>query len=102
MPTRLCGRVACPHVAEGRGYCREHASQQRKWTRSPNDAFYSSTAWKMSREAQLFAFPLCEYRLEDGTTCDVVADSVHHRLPIEDGGGKRGPPKPPRVRPAPH
>jgi hypothetical protein len=97
MPTRLCGRAGCPNVTEVRGYCREHASEQRKWTRSPNDAFYSSKAWKMSRGAQLFAHPLCEYQLDDGTASDAIADSVHHRIPIEDGGAKARPGQP-RVR----
>jgi 5-methylcytosine-specific restriction endonuclease McrA len=45
----------------------------------------------MSRGAQLFAFPLCQYQLEDGTVCETIADSVHHRIPIEDGGARRDP-----------
>jgi hypothetical protein len=30
--------------------------------------------WKMTARAQLFAHPLCQYRLEDGSECGVVAD----------------------------
>ena len=45
----------------------------------------------MSRRAQLLAEPFCEYPLPDGTTCGMLADSVHHRTPIEDGGAKRDP-----------
>jgi 5-methylcytosine-specific restriction enzyme A len=59
--------------------------------RSINDAFYSSRAWKSSRRSFLFDHPLCQYVLEDGTQCGEVADSVHHVIPIEDGGPKRDP-----------
>ena len=90
-PTRLCGAPGCPNEAVVRGKCRVHASEQRKANRSPNDAFYSSKAWKMSRRQQLFRQPLCQFLLDDGTTCGRIADSVHHRLPIEDGGARRDP-----------
>ena len=91
MPIRLCLEPRCPNPVVVRGRCREHASQQRKWTRSVNDAFYGSKAWKMSREAQLFAHPLCQFVLDDGTECATIADSVHHRTPIEEGGARRDP-----------
>jgi 5-methylcytosine-specific restriction endonuclease McrA len=74
-----------------RGYCREHASQQRKWNRSVNDPFYGSKSWKMSRRDQLFRFPLCQCKFPDGSECAEMADSVHHIVPIEDGGAKRDP-----------
>jgi hypothetical protein len=83
--------AGCPNVAEARGRCRQHATHERKAHRSVNDAFYGSKAWKMSRAAQLFAHPLCQYQLEDRTTCDANADSVHHRIPIEEGGARRDP-----------
>ena len=56
----------------------------RKRTRSPNDAFYSSLAWRVSRKAFLFDHPLCDL-------CGDVASDVHHRVPIEEGGAKRDP-----------
>ena len=91
MPKRMCSRPGCPGFAEVRGYCRTHATEQRKYNRSPNDAFYSSRPWKMSRRKQLHDHPLCQYQLEDGTLCDRVADSVHHVVPIENGGARRDP-----------
>jgi 5-methylcytosine-specific restriction endonuclease McrA len=38
----------------------------------------------MSRREQLSREPLC-------AKCGQVADTVHHRKPIEDGGAKRDP-----------
>ena len=45
----------------------------------------------MARRQQLFQHPLCQYRLEDGTECGLVADSVHHIVELEDGGAPREP-----------
>ena len=91
MPTRLCLDPRCPDKAEIRGRCRQHASEQRKQTRSVNDSFYGSKAWKMTRRAKLFADPLCQYVMPDGSLCGYIADSVHHVLPIEEGGARRDP-----------
>ena len=91
MPTRLCDHAGCPNRAEIRGKCREHAAEQREQTRSVNRAFYDSKAWRISRRKQLHDHPLCQYQLEDGTECGAIADSVHHRTPIEDGGARRDP-----------
>jgi 5-methylcytosine-specific restriction endonuclease McrA len=44
----------------------------------------------MSRRKQLFDHPLCQYA-ENDEECGVVADSVHHIVPIEDGGARRDP-----------
>jgi 5-methylcytosine-specific restriction endonuclease McrA len=43
------------------------------------------------RARQLAEHPLCEYVLDDGTTCSAIADTVHHIIPIEDGGSRRDP-----------
>jgi hypothetical protein len=91
MPTRLCNEPGCPNPATARGKCREHASRARKANRSPNDAFYSSKAWHITRRRQLFEHPLCQYPLDSDTECGEVADSVHHNTPIEDGGARRDP-----------
>jgi 5-methylcytosine-specific restriction endonuclease McrA len=91
MPTRLCSTPSCPNPAEVRGKCREHAAQQRKQNRSPFDAFYSSKPWRIARRHKLFTDPLCEYLLEDGSQCGQIADSVHHIVPIEEGGARRDP-----------
>jgi 5-methylcytosine-specific restriction endonuclease McrA len=88
MPVRMCSVAGCGNTVK-RGRCPEHSAEQRKASRSPNKSFYDTLAWRMSRREQLFREPLCEYKLDDGTTCGVVADSVHHITPIEDGGARR-------------
>jgi 5-methylcytosine-specific restriction enzyme A len=55
------------------------------------DGFYSSKAWKMTARAQLFEQPLCQYTLDDGIECGVVADSVHHKVELTEGGAPRDP-----------
>ncbi len=44
----------------------------------------------MSRRRQLSEHPLCQH-VENGRECGAIADSVHHVLPIEEGGAKRDP-----------
>jgi 5-methylcytosine-specific restriction endonuclease McrA len=90
MASKVCLEPGCPAPATGRGRCDRHRAKQTKRHRSPNDAFYSSKAWQLSRRRQLFDHPLCQYR-EDGQECGQIADSVHHITPIEDGGAKRNP-----------
>jgi 5-methylcytosine-specific restriction endonuclease McrA len=89
-PIKLCLESTCPNKAEVRGRCREHATEARRFTRSPNDSFYASTPWRRSRARQLFEHPLCQY-VENGEPCGAIADSVHHVVPIEDGGARRDP-----------
>ena len=90
-PTRLCLEPRCGKPATRRGRCDEHATEHRRHQRSVNDAFYSSKAWKMSRREQLFREPLCEHVDANGDRCFAIAEHVHHRQPIEDGGAKRDP-----------
>jgi 5-methylcytosine-specific restriction endonuclease McrA len=90
MTQRLCAHPGCIALAQTRGRCRQHATEQRKANRSVNDRFYSSKAWRLSRARQLFEHPLCQYE-ENGNACGVIADSVHHILPIEEGGSRRDP-----------
>ncbi len=87
---RVCLEPSCPNPAEVRGRCREHAAQARKANRSPNDNFYASKAWRLTRRRQLFGHPFCQYQ-EDGQQCCELADSVHHIQPIEEGGARRDP-----------
>jgi hypothetical protein len=72
-----------------RGRCAQHAAEQRKTTRSVNDSFYSSKPWRMTRRSQLFDHPLCQYVLDNGHECGVVADSVHHKRELTEGGAPR-------------
>jgi 5-methylcytosine-specific restriction enzyme A len=91
MPTRLCLESGCANPAVTRGRCARHAAAQRKANRSRFDSFYASKPWAMSRRQQLYAYPLCQFRLEDGTECDHIADSVHHIIELEHGGRPRDP-----------
>jgi len=91
-PIRLCATPRCPnHAVLGKAHCPIHAAEQRKANRSGFDGFYSSKAWRLSRRRQLFAYPLCQYRMDDGTECEEIADSVHHIVELEDGGAPRDP-----------
>jgi 5-methylcytosine-specific restriction endonuclease McrA len=91
-PTRLCLEPRCPNPATVRGRCADHAAVRRKETRSVNDSWYSSKPWKLSRRKQLHDHPLCQYvDPATGVECGEIADSVHHRKPIEDGGARRDP-----------
>lgn len=90
-PSRICLEPGCPRFgAPGKSMCAVHAAEQRKQNRSPNDAFYASKPWRMSRKTQLGAHPLCQYE-EHGQPCGRIADSVHHIVPIEEGGPRRDP-----------
>jgi 5-methylcytosine-specific restriction endonuclease McrA len=84
LPIKLCGRSGCGGVAEVRGYCAKHAAVRRKANRSRNDSFYASAQWRYTRRKQLVDSPLCE-------ECGRLADVVHHRLPLEEGGAPRDP-----------
>jgi hypothetical protein len=45
----------------------------------------------MSRRAQLTEHPLCQFRLEDGSECGAIADSVHHIVELTEGRAPRDP-----------
>jgi 5-methylcytosine-specific restriction endonuclease McrA len=90
MPHKVCLTSGCPNLATGRGRCDACRAVNRKQTRSPNDSFYASKPWRLSRARQLFEHPLCQY-VDNGELCGAIADSVHHITPIEDGGARRDP-----------
>ena len=75
----------------GSGYCSVHASEQRKQNRSRFNSFYASAAWRYARRRQLFDHPLCQYKIDNGSDCGLIADSVHHIVELEDGGAARDP-----------
>jgi 5-methylcytosine-specific restriction endonuclease McrA len=88
---RICLHPNCPDAATpGKSICAAHAAKQRKANRSVSDSFYSSVAWRRTREKQLHDHPLCQYD-ESGDECEEIADSVHHIVPIEIGGARRDP-----------
>ena len=91
-PIRICVAWRCPNqVVPGKSRCAAHAREQRKANRSRFDSFYASKAWRLARRRQLFAYPLCQYVMEDGSECGRIADSVHHIVELEDGGAPRDP-----------
>ena len=91
-PIRLCLESRCPTpAAPGKSRCAVHTAEQRKANRSRFDGFYCSKPWRMARRQQLFQHPLCQYELEDGSECGLLADSVHHIVELEDGGAPRDP-----------
>jgi 5-methylcytosine-specific restriction enzyme A len=83
MPRKLCLRAGCPRFAEVGARCRLHAAEQRKQNRSPNNSFYASRRWRLTRRRKLFQDPICEH-----PGCDRPAEHVHHITPIEDGGDR--------------
>jgi 5-methylcytosine-specific restriction protein A len=87
MPKRLCSYPRCPEYAipTGKGRCRVHAREQRRANRSVNDSFYASKPWRMTRRRYLLDHEICE-RCEER-----LADSVHHRTPLKEGGARRDP-----------
>jgi 5-methylcytosine-specific restriction endonuclease McrA len=90
MVARLCCEAGCASVAEVRGRCASHARARRKANRSAFDSFYASKAWALARRKQLFQFPLCQFE-EGGKACGRIADSVHHRIELTEGGAPRDP-----------
>ena len=91
-PIRICAAPRCGKQAvPGKSRCAVHAAEQRKANRSRFDGFYSSKPWRLARRRQLYAYPLCQFRLEDGSECGLLADSVHHIMELDDGGAPRDP-----------
>src|SRR5215207_8798548 len=92
MPTRLCLEPRCPNPATGRGRCDEHRkAQERERSRVrraegvERNRFYARKRWAMTRKAKLFRNPLCEL---EHPGCLGIANEVHHRIAMEDGGAE--------------
>jgi len=93
VPTRLCLESRCGNPATARGRCDEHRkAQERERSRVrraegvERNRFYARKHWRMVRKAKLFANPLCE--LEHEGICTQIAEEVHHRVAMEDGGAE--------------
>lgn len=80
MPHRPCMEAHCGNYAVYRGRCRDHARARGRETH-PNQDFYNSKRWKMTRRKQLFDHPLC-------VECGGIATDVDHIVPIEQGGAR--------------
>jgi 5-methylcytosine-specific restriction endonuclease McrA len=87
---RPCAEPRCPEpAAPGKSRCPKHAAEQRKQNRTVNNSWYASKPWRIARRRYLFSHPFCEYVDNNGQACGRLADSVHHVLPIEEGGARR-------------
>jgi hypothetical protein len=85
MPRKLCLTPGCGGYAEVRGHCRPHATAQRKQNRSSFNSFYASKPWRLARRRQLYEHSICQI-------CEsAVAEHVHHRVKLTDGGAKTDP-----------
>ena len=89
-PVRLCSTPRCPNHATNRGTCddcRKRYERERSRVRRAEgverNRFYARKHWRIVRLPQLFEHPLCEI---DGPGCLKIANEVHHRVALEDGG----------------
>jgi 5-methylcytosine-specific restriction enzyme A len=90
MPRRVCAEAGCPNPVTGRGRCdlhrkakeRDRARIRRAENRERN-RLYARKRWRMTRKHKLFLNPLCELEHQG---CLGLANEVHHRVAIEDGG----------------
>jgi 5-methylcytosine-specific restriction protein A len=92
MPTRLCLEPRCPNPATARGRCDEHRkarererSRVRRAEGVERNRFYARKHWRMVRRNMLYINPLCEL---EHPGCLGIANEVHHRVAMEDGGAE--------------
>ena len=90
MPIRLCLEAGCPNPAAGRGRCDFHRkalerdrSRVRREEGRARNRMYASKRWAMFRRHKLFLNPLCEL---EHPGCRGLANEVHHKVALEDGG----------------
>lgn len=86
-PKRPCSYPGCPNLTDGR-YCEKHqkiiAKRYEKYERSPVSKKRYGRTWKKIRDAYVASHPLCELCLKHGRY--VVAEEVHHKKPLAEGG----------------
>lgn len=85
MPSRPCAHPTCPHYAipTGKGRCQRHARQRDKQINRAGRSLYSTAKWKNTRKRKLFTQPICELQHPG---CTQIAEEVHHRMALKDGG----------------
>ena len=90
MPIRLCLEPRCPNPATKRGRCDEHRkarerdrSRARREDARDRNRMYASKRWAMFRRRKLFLDPLCQLQHPG---CKRIANEVHHKTAMEDGG----------------
>jgi 5-methylcytosine-specific restriction protein A len=91
-PIRLCLEPRCPNPATGRGRCDKHRkakererSRVRRAEGVERNRFYARKRWAMVRRNMLYLNPLCEL---EHPGCLGIANEVHHRVAMEDGGAE--------------
>lgn len=88
-PKRPCRMNGCPNLVEdGKLYCRLHRGTEmheyNRYRRDPETKNYYGRVWKRIRDRYIIEHPMCEECLSRGIY--KVADEVHHKLPLTDGG----------------
>ena len=81
-PPRPCNRYGCPKMAEKDGFCSDHWRPRWKLSRS-GPKIHDTAAWKKARAMFLRRHPVCEC---DDPDCNRPADTVHHKIAVDDGG----------------
>ena len=79
MPIRVCLDPRCPNPAHWRGRCQEHARTNDRNIRRAGYHIYRTKRWRTTRSRHLHNHPLCDH-------CGNVAEDVHHRIDLADGG----------------
>ncbi|MEK6272359.1 MAG: HNH endonuclease signature motif containing protein [Actinomycetota bacterium] len=76
---RLCSTAGCTSQVVSGNRCRECAREANRRYTSQNKRYYGRAKWRHTRRKQLHEQPLCEQ-------CGALAEDVHHRVDIQDGG----------------
>ena len=88
-PKRPCRYGGCPNLTDSKtGYCEEHRGLTQRhyehFARGYNQHERYGSGWRKVRDKYISAHPLCEECEKRGRY--VLANLVHHILPIADGG----------------
>lgn len=81
MPSVPCTEPLCPNASHHRGYCLEHARTRERHINRAGRRIYGTKRWALTRRRYLFEHPLCET-----PGCKAIAEDVHHKVDIADGG----------------
>jgi hypothetical protein len=91
MARRICQEPYCPRDATSRGRCDEcrkryerERSRARR-ARAGEGRLYDKKRWHLTRRRYRFENPFCEH-VENGKPCGRLAEHVHHRTDLADGG----------------
>ena len=80
-PKKPCRKYGCKLFQEKEGYCLDHwIPRSKRQKPSKHDRRYDTIAWQRTRALKKRRFPVCEICLKK------LADTVHHIIPVDDGG----------------